>query len=109
MKQAILSIIVILFAALSCLAESAATNATPIVVSVASATNTPAAKSTFTKATEDKLPRQQCEAVTKSGNRCKHNAAPGEKLCRQHQKIFRAKAGPGLPWGPTPWKGNVDN
>ena len=77
MKRAVLSIVVILSAALSCLAESAATNAVSNVVSVAAA----------------KVPRQQCEAVTKSGNRCKRNAAPGEKLCRQHQKIFRAKAG----------------
>ena len=84
MRRAILSIVVILSAALSCLAESAATNAAPIVVSVASTTNTPALK----------VSRQQCEAVTKSGNRCKRNAAPGETLCRQHLKIFRAKAGP---------------
>ena len=77
MKRAVLSIVVILTAALSCLAESVATNAVSNVVSVAAA----------------KVPRQQCEAVTKSGNRCKRNAAPGEKLCRQHQKIFRAKAG----------------
>ena len=81
MKQAILSIIVILFAALSCLAESAATNAAPIVVSVAFTTNTPALK----------LPRQQCEAVTMSGNRCKRNAVSGEKLCHQHLKIAKRK------------------
>ena len=93
MKQAILSIIVILFAALSCFAESVATNTVSSVVSVAAATNAPAAKSTFAKATADKLPRQQCEAVTKSGNRCKRNAAPGEKLCRQHLKIANRKSG----------------
>ena len=84
MRRAILSIVVILFAALSCLAEPAATNVAPNVVSVVAATNTHALK----------VSRQQCKAVTKSGNRCKRNAAPGEKLCRQHQKIFRAKAGP---------------
>ena len=31
--------------------------------------------------------RTQCEARTKSGTRCKRNALPGEKLCRQHKKI----------------------
>ena len=84
MKRAVLSIVVILSAALSCLAKSGVTNIISSVTSVASTTNTPALK----------LPRQQCEAVTKSGNRCKRNAAPGETLCRQHLKIFRAKAGP---------------
>ena len=83
MKRAVLSIVVILSAALSCLAESAATNAAPIVVSVVAATNTPAAV----------LLRQQCEAVTKSGKRCKRNAVSGEKLCRQHLKIAKRKAG----------------
>ena len=77
MKRAVLSIVVILTAALSCLAESVATNAVSNVVSVAAA----------------KVPRQQCEAVTKSGNRCKRNAAPGEKLCRQHLKIANRKSG----------------
>ena len=93
MKRAVLSIVVILFVALSCFAESVATNTVSSVVSVAVATNTPAAKSTFAKAAEDKLPRQQCEAATKSGNRCKRNAAPGEKLCRQHLKIADRKSG----------------
>ena len=83
MRRAILSIVVILFAALSCLAESAATNAALNVVSVAAATNVPALK----------LSRQQCEAVTESGNRCKRNAALGEKLCRQHLKIANRKSG----------------
>ena len=83
MRRAILSIVVILFAALSCLAETAATTAVSNVISVAAATNTPAAK----------LPRQQCEAVTRSGNRCKRNAAPGEKLCLQHLKIANRKSG----------------
>lgn len=77
MKRVVLSIVVMLSAALSGLAASAQANAFPSVASVTSATNTPAAK----------LPRQQCEAVTKSGNRCKRNAVPGGKLCRQHQKI----------------------
>ena len=31
--------------------------------------------------------RTQCEVRTKSGTRCKRNAQPGEKLCRQHKKI----------------------
>ena len=77
MKRVVLSIVVMLSAALSGLAASAQANAFPNVASITSATNTPAAK----------LPRQQCEAVTKSGNRCKRNAVPGGKLCRQHQKI----------------------
>lgn len=29
----------------------------------------------------------QCEAITKSGNRCKRKAAPGKTLCRQHEKL----------------------
>lgn len=56
---------------------SAVTNAVPVVVSVCSTSNTPAVI----------RPRRQCEAVTKSGNRCRRNAVPGAKLCRQHQKI----------------------
>ena len=83
MRRAILSIVVILSAALSCLADSAATNVALNVVSVVAATNTPALK----------VSRQQCEAVTKSGNRCKRNAVPGEKLCRQHLKIANRKSG----------------
>ena len=31
--------------------------------------------------------RTQCEALTKSGTRCKRTALPGEKFCRQHKKI----------------------
>ena len=77
MRRTILSIIVMIAAALLCLAESAATNAASSVVSVTAATNAPAAK----------VSRQQCEAITKSGNRCKRNAIPGEKLCRQHLKV----------------------
>ena len=83
MRRTVLSIAVMLSAALSCLAEPVATNAAPIVVSAAAATNAPAAV----------LPRQQCEAITKSGNRCKRNAASGEKLCRQHLKIANRKSG----------------
>ena len=83
MRRAILSIVVMLSTALSCLADSAATNSAPIVVSVAAATNVPVVK----------VSRQQCEAVTKSGNRCKRNAVPGEKLCRQHLKIANRKSG----------------
>lgn len=83
MRRVILSIVVALSAALSCLAEPVATNATTNVVSVASTTNNPALKAS----------RQQCEAVTKSGNRCKRNAVPGEKLCRQHLKIANRKSG----------------
>ena len=40
-----------------------------------------------------KVARQQCEAVTKSGNRCKRNAVVSGKLCRQHQKIADVKSG----------------
>ena len=70
-------------AVLLCGAAPVLTNAVPDSAIIAT-TNVPAAK----------LIRTQCEALTKSGNRCKRNAVPGEKLCRQHQKIFRAKAGP---------------
>ena len=73
--------VIMLSAALWCSAEPASTNAARVVSSVVATTNAPAAK----------LPRQQCEAVTKSGNRCKRNAAPGAKLCRQHQKIAAKK------------------
>ena len=81
MRRVILSISVTLAAALLCIAESATTNSIFSAVSVTSTINTPAAK----------LPRQQCEAITKSGNRCKRNAIPGEKLCRQHLKIANCK------------------
>ena len=83
MKRTILSIVVTLSAALSCFAESATLNIISNVVSVAAATNVSVVK----------VSRQQCEAVTKSGNRCKRNAAPGEKLCRQHFKIANRKSG----------------
>lgn len=32
---------------------------------------------------------QQCEAITKSGKRCKRNKAQGQKFCRQHQLMKR--------------------
>ena len=54
-------------AALSCPAAEASTNVVTNVVTSAA--------------------RTQCEARTKSGTRCKRNALPGEKLCRQHKKI----------------------
>ena len=54
-------------AALSCPWAEASTNAVTNVVS--------------------SVVRTQCEARTKSGTRCKRNALPGEKLCRQHKKI----------------------
>lgn len=68
--------------ALPSVAVSAVTNSVSSVVSVIAATNAPA----------EKVSRQQCEAVTKSGNRCKRNAIPGEKLCRQHKKIAVRKS-----------------
>ena len=37
--------------------------------------------------------QSQCEAITKSGNRCKRKAAKGERFCRQHLKIHTVKAG----------------
>lgn len=81
MRRVILPIIVMLSVALPCVAVPTVTNAVPSVVSVTVATNAPVAK----------LPRQQCEAITKSGNRCKRNAIPGERLCRQHLKIVKRK------------------
>lgn len=68
---------------LSCIAESTVTN---IVSRGTSAVTT-------TNKTATSVSRLQCEAVTKSGNRCKRNAVLCEKLCRQHKKIFRARAG----------------
>ena len=79
MRRVILSIAVVLSATLPCLAESPTTNAVSGVVSVTSTTNAPMTK----------VSRHQCEAVTKSGNRCKRNSVPGGKLCRQHLKIER--------------------
>lgn len=75
-------LVIVLTAALLCSSEPASTNTASVVSAVVATTNAPAAK----------LPRHQCEAVTKSGNRCKRNTAPGAKLCRQHQKIDAKKA-----------------
>lgn len=78
----ILVLFVLVFsAALPCAAAPTVTNSVSSVVSVTLATNAPAGK----------VSRQQCEAVTKSGNRCKRNAVSGGKLCRQHQKISDRK------------------
>ena len=78
-------------AALSCVAAPTVTNSVSSVVSVTVATNASAAKSSIAKAAEGKLPRQRCEAITKSGNRCKRNSVGGGKLCRQHQRISDRK------------------
>ena len=68
-------------AALPCVAAPTVTNSVSSAASVTVATNAPAGK----------VSRQQCEAVTKSGNRCKRNAVSGGKLCRQHQRISGRK------------------
>ena len=34
----------------------------------------------------------RCEAITKSGNRCKRKAVAGERYCRQHLKMEEARA-----------------
>ena len=83
-----LVLIVLALSAVRCVAAPAVTNSVSGVVSVTVATNAPAAKSSIAKAAEGKLPRQQCEAITKSGNRCKRNAVSGERLCLQHRKIL---------------------
>ena len=36
--------------------------------------------------------RQQCEATTLSGNRCKRRAAHGSRYCKQHEAIMRRRA-----------------
>ena len=86
-----------------CVAVPTVTNSAPSAVFVTVATNAPSeasfaaqsgyssAESSLSKAAEDKLPRRQCEAITKSANRCKRNAVPGGKLCRQHQRISGRK------------------
>ena len=71
------SIVLVMSATLLCLAGFAVTNTVSSAVFLTAATNAPAAK----------VSRQQCEAITKSGNRCKRNAILGEKLCRQHLKV----------------------
>ena len=48
--------------------------------------------------------RTQCEARTKSGTRCKRNALPGEKLCRQHKKIEERRRPAQQPSGPKRMK-----
>ena len=89
-------LVIVLAAALLCFAEPASTNTATVVSAVVATTNAPAnlpSEANFAKQSDyssAKLPRQQCEAVTKSGNRCKRNAAPGAKLCRQHQKILNS-------------------
>ena len=70
-----------LFAAAPCVAAPAITNSVSSVVAITATTNTPAGK----------VSRQQCEAITKSRNRCKRNAVSGSKLCRQHQRISDRK------------------
>ena len=86
-----LVLIVLALSAVRCVAAPTVTNSVSGVVSVTVATNAPAVKSSFAKVSENKLPRQQCEAITKSGNRCKRNAVSGGRLCRQHQKISGRK------------------
>lgn len=68
-------------AAVSCVAASTVTNSVSSVVAITATTNALAAK----------VSRQQCEAITKSGNRCKRNAVSGSKLCRQYQRISDRK------------------
>ena len=84
----VLVLIVLALSAVRCVAAPTVTNSVSGAVSVTAATNAPAAKSSSAKAAEGKLPRQQCEAITKSGNRCKRNAVSGERLCLQHRKIL---------------------
>ena len=83
--------VLLLSAALPCIAAPTVTNSVSGVVSVTVATNAPAAKSSIAKVPESKLPSQRCEAITKSGNRCKRNSVAGGKLCRQHQRISDRK------------------
>ena len=72
---------VVMCAAVSmCMLLSAATND----VAAASA-NLPRGKAA-------RQARQQCEATTLSGNRCKRRAAEGARYCRQHEAIMRRRA-----------------
>ena len=71
----------VLSAALSCVAVPTVTNSVSSAVFVTVGTNAPAGK----------VSRRQCEAVTKSGNRCKRNSIPGGKLCLQHKRISDRK------------------
>lgn len=79
MKRICLLVVVGWGAAFSFAATPMSTNAVSYVTSTVAVTNTPTTK----------LMRAQCAALTKSGTRCKRNAAPGENLCRQHLKIGR--------------------
>lgn len=65
-----------------CVSEIAAssTNSCVKVVQTVIVTNTPL----------QTVSHSQCEAITKSGNRCKRKAVPGGNLCRQHKKIAEA-------------------
>ena len=74
-------LVLVLFAAHPCVAVPTVTNSVSSAVSATVATNAPS----------EKVSRKQCEAVTKSGNRCKRNSVPGGKLCRQHQRISDRK------------------
>ena len=67
--------------ALASVAAPTVTNTVSGVASFSTSTNAPVAK----------VSRQQCEAITKSGSRCKRNAVAGGKLCRQHQRISGRK------------------
>ena len=87
----VLVLIVLALSAVRCVAAPTVTNSVSGAVSVTVATNALAAKSSSAKAAEGKLPRQQCEAITKSGNRCKRNSIPSGKFCRQHQRIRGCK------------------
>ena len=69
----------------------AATNGIPPVVSQPT-TNVVVATSAALPHETPPAARPQCEATTKSGNRCSRKAAPGEKLCRQHLKSRRRNA-----------------
>ena len=80
--------VLLLSAALPCIAAPTVTNSVSGAVSVTVATNASEARSSIAKSVEGKSPRQQCEAITKSGNRCKRNAVSGERLCLQHRKIL---------------------
>ena len=80
--------VMVFFAALH---VCAATNGVPPVVSQP-ATNVADAAGAAISHEAPPAARPQCEATTKSGNRCSRKAAPGEKLCRQHLKSRRRNA-----------------
>ena len=72
---------------------------TAAAVGATNTTNTVAATNTVAKVAGKKSEgrpkepsaRSQCEATTKSGNRCKRKAAKGERFCRQHLKILSVR------------------